>query len=75
MNSPTVGMSGNASERAALVTARVRSFPDIRDSHRYWTKCDLHLSPEQIGQEAAAIGDMNQVDAGHHLKQFPGDMA
>ena len=62
--------------RAALVTARARSLPapDVRNRHRYWTKYDLHLSAEQIGSETAAIRDVNQVDAGHHLEQLAGDM-
>src|SRR5215467_3239856 len=44
------------------------------DQLRYWTKRGLHLSAEQIWQEAAAIRDVKQVDACHHLEQLSEDM-
>jgi hypothetical protein len=39
------------------------------------TKRDLHLSAEQIGQEAAAIRDVDHVDTGHRLEQLAAHMA
>src|ERR1700730_4161499 len=41
---------------------------------RYLTKNGLNLSAEQIGQETAAIRDVKQVDACHHLEQLSEDM-
>ena len=71
-------MSGSASERVAVVTARARSLPALMYSNRLGRvgEEDLHLSAEQIGQRGrhAAIGHVHHVDAGHHLEQFGGDV-
>ena len=62
--------------RVAVVTARARSLPFRINSSAcgYWIKDDLHLSGEQIGHVIAAIRDVNQFDAGHHLEQLAEDM-
>jgi hypothetical protein len=70
-----VGTSGNASERVALVTARPRNLgPYEIERRRQRIERHLHLSAEQIGKLAAAIRDMNQIDTGHQLEHFAGDM-
>ena len=72
-------MSGNASERVAVVTASARSLPalmySIEDGHG--GEHHLHLPAEQIGERRrrAAIGHVDHVDAGHHLEQLAGHMA
>src|SRR5215468_3611054 len=78
MNSPTLARSGIVSERSALVTASPRSLPvfiysidEARDGN------SIDFSPEQ-GRKCrpvAAIGHVEQVDAGHHLEQLSGEMA
>src|SRR5262249_32970597 len=40
----------------------------------YGAENDLHLSAEQIGNVTAAIWNVDQVDARHHLEPFAEDM-
>src|SRR5215469_2879620 len=47
---------------------------DVLDRCRDGSKRYLHLTAEQIGQVIAAIRDVNQVNAGHHLEQFAEEM-
>jgi hypothetical protein len=49
---------------------------DVSDRLDQRVEYDLHLPAEQIGNRgsSAAIGHMDNVDAGHHLEQFTGDM-
>ena len=50
-NSPTVGMSGSASERVAVVTASARSLPALMYSiDAPGGEHDLHLPADQIGE-------------------------
>ena len=54
------------------VTAKARSLPlfDEAERRRQWIERDLHLSAEQIGKLAALIGNVNHLDAGHHIEQL-----
>src|SRR5580693_7438000 len=45
-----------------------------RDRRRGWTEIDLHLPAQQIGHQTGAIRDVDQFDAGHHLKKRAEDM-
>jgi len=44
----------------------------VRQRRHHHIKPDLHLSGDQIGHHgrAAAIGDVDHVDPGHHLEQL-----
>src|SRR5262249_62419737 len=44
--------------------------PDVLDARGYGAENDLHLSAQQIGNVTAAIWNVDQVDAGHHLEPF-----
>ena len=49
---------------------------DVPNRAGHSVEHDLHLSSEQIDKRGAcaAIRHVHQVDAGHHLEQFAGDM-
>ena len=47
---------------------------DELDRFRQRCKCELCLPGNQIGHVTAMIRDVNQIDAGHHLKQLAGDI-
>ena len=73
-----VGMSGNPSQRVAVVTASGRSLPSL-----IWSideigpmNVNLHLAADQIGERrpSAAIRHVHQIDARHHLEQFAREM-
>src|SRR6266849_539082 len=70
-NSFTVGTSGSASARAAVVTARARSRPVLIYS------IAPAIPAEEIGQcgACAAIRHVNKIDAGRYLEKFAHQMA
>ena len=41
-----------------------------------WWTTHLHLPGYEVGYERcpAAVGDMDEIDAGHHLEQLPGNV-
>src|SRR5262249_28957052 len=70
-------MSGSTGERVAVVTASARSLPPLTYSIDEDMVANMTcLSAEQINKRGAraTIRHMHQVDAGHHLEQFTGNM-
>ena len=49
---------------------------DVPDRRRHKVELDLHLSTEQVckPKPVAAKRHVDQIDAGHHLEQFAGQM-
>ena len=71
-------MSGSASERVAVVTASARSLPALMCSMDDGMLSNMTCTCPPIRSvsagAAAAIGDVEHIDAGHHLEQLAGHM-
>ena len=75
-DSATVGRSGRTGERLSEVTASPRSWPSL---HHRQDRADVlqrhrHAAADHVGEDRAAIGHVDDVDAGQALEQFAGDV-
>src|SRR5262245_45490969 len=69
-------MPGSTSERVAAVTASARSLPAlIYPIDETVVKNTTWTCPASRSLNAATLGHLNQINAGHHLEQRAGQMA
>ena len=72
-----VGTSGSASERArGNCQWSELAGPDMLDRGGHDVEHYVHLAAKEISdrRSSPAIGNVNQVDIGHHLEQLTGNM-